>query len=377
VRDMKMGITTRISVASNGTQGNNNSDSPQLTADGRYAVFESDATNLVSGDTNGQTDVFLHDLKTGKTTRVSLSASGGQLNDFSWVGLSSISADGYVIAFHTDSINVVPGIGVSNPGHVYVRDLTPPISLSKSTVSVSTSQLASGSTATVTLVARDANGNEEFGGNLAVTFGLGSGTACGSFGPITNNGKGTYMVAFTATTAGTNTITATIRGAAVTSKPPTVKVVPGEASPVQSTVTALPSSITAGGKVTVTLTMREANGNQELGGGLVVAFELAAGSAGGTFGPVTDHKNGTYTATVTVAAGKSGNDTIVATIGGNALSTSATLKIISPAKSRFAFALPLFAAASNGNCTSSLLADDGESVRVHEAALLAILESKC
>src|ERR1035441_4895961 len=43
--------------------------------------------------------------------------------DFSWVGLSSISRDGSVIAFHTDSINVVPGIGANNPGHVYVRDL--------------------------------------------------------------------------------------------------------------------------------------------------------------------------------------------------------------------------------------------------------------
>ena len=123
VHDRQTGTTTLVSVSSSGAQGNADSDSPQLSADGRFVVFESDASNLVSGDSNGQTDVFLHDLQSGQTTRVSVSASGGQLNDFSWVGLSSISRDGSVIAFHTDSINVVPGIGANNPGHVYVRDL--------------------------------------------------------------------------------------------------------------------------------------------------------------------------------------------------------------------------------------------------------------
>ena len=123
VYDRQTGTTTRVSVSSSGAQGNNNADSPQLSADGRFVVFESDASNMVSGDSNGQTDVFLHDLQSGQMTRVSVSASGGQLNDFSWVGLSSISRDGSVIAFHTDSINVVPGIGANNPGHVYVRDL--------------------------------------------------------------------------------------------------------------------------------------------------------------------------------------------------------------------------------------------------------------
>jgi Tol biopolymer transport system component len=122
VRDRQNGTTTCVSVASNGALGNNNSDSPQLNADGRFVVFESDASNLVSGDTNGQTDVFLRDLQAGQTTRISLSASGGQLDDFSWVGLSSISSNGTVIAFHTDTWNVVPGM-TNFPGDVYVRDL--------------------------------------------------------------------------------------------------------------------------------------------------------------------------------------------------------------------------------------------------------------
>jgi Tol biopolymer transport system component len=122
VRDRQSGTTVLVSVASGGAQGNSDSDSPQLSADGRFVVFESDASNLVSGDSNDQTDVFLHDLQSGQTTRVSVSASGGQLNDFSWVGLSSISTNGSVIAFRTDSTDVVPGITI-NPGHVYVRDL--------------------------------------------------------------------------------------------------------------------------------------------------------------------------------------------------------------------------------------------------------------
>jgi hypothetical protein len=89
----------------------------------RFDPFsESDASNLVSGDTNQQTDVFLRDLQAGQTTRVSVSASGGQLNDFSWVGLSSISSSGTVIAFHTDARNVVPDM-TDFPGDVYVRDL--------------------------------------------------------------------------------------------------------------------------------------------------------------------------------------------------------------------------------------------------------------
>jgi Tol biopolymer transport system component len=122
VRDRQNGTTVRVSVASDGAQGNNDSDSPQLSADGRFVAFESDASNLVSGDSNGQTDVFVRDLQTGQTTRISVSASGGQLNDFSWVGLGSISGNGSVIAFHNDSPNVVPGI-TSTVGQVYVHDI--------------------------------------------------------------------------------------------------------------------------------------------------------------------------------------------------------------------------------------------------------------
>ena len=64
VYDRQIGITTRISVASDGTQGNSYSQYPSISADGRYVVFESGAHNLVRGDTNGAPEVFVRDRLT-------------------------------------------------------------------------------------------------------------------------------------------------------------------------------------------------------------------------------------------------------------------------------------------------------------------------
>ena len=62
VRDQETGETTRVSVSSGGTQGNNGgSGQPSISSDGRYVAFISDASNLVSGDTNDVTDVFVRD----------------------------------------------------------------------------------------------------------------------------------------------------------------------------------------------------------------------------------------------------------------------------------------------------------------------------
>jgi hypothetical protein len=69
VFDRSTRLTSRVSVASNGDQGNGSSTTPRLSADGRYVVFVSSATNLVAGDTNGVADVFRHDRVTGETIR--------------------------------------------------------------------------------------------------------------------------------------------------------------------------------------------------------------------------------------------------------------------------------------------------------------------
>ncbi|MBI4672558.1 MAG: PD40 domain-containing protein [Chloroflexi bacterium] len=88
---------TRVSVASDGTQANDSlTSSPVISADGRYVAFFSRASNLVSGDTNGHADVFVHDRLTGETTLVSVPPTGGQIGDSEY---PSISGDGRYVAF--------------------------------------------------------------------------------------------------------------------------------------------------------------------------------------------------------------------------------------------------------------------------------------
>ena len=119
VHDRQTGETSRVSVASDGTQasggppgmpmptGNSNSYRPSISADGRYVTFYSYADNLVSGDTNGNGDVFVHDRQTGETALVSVSSDGTQGIYFSTT--SSISADGRYVAFESWSSNLVSG----------------------------------------------------------------------------------------------------------------------------------------------------------------------------------------------------------------------------------------------------------------------------
>jgi hypothetical protein len=107
VRDLQTGQTARISVATDGTQGNERSNWPAISADGRFVSFRSEATNLVYNDTNGKADVFVHDRLTGQTTRVSVASDGTQGNG--WSGTSSISADGRFVAFHSAASNLAPG----------------------------------------------------------------------------------------------------------------------------------------------------------------------------------------------------------------------------------------------------------------------------
>jgi LPXTG-site transpeptidase (sortase) family protein len=107
VHDRQTGMTTRVSVASDGTQANSYSYASSLSADGRYVAFSSDASNLVSGDTNGEFDIFVHDRRTGGTARVSLASDGSQGNGLSYA--PSISADGRFVVFGSSASNLVSG----------------------------------------------------------------------------------------------------------------------------------------------------------------------------------------------------------------------------------------------------------------------------
>jgi len=119
VYDRQTGEITRVSVASDGAQGNGDSGGPAISADGRFVAFYSSASNLVPGDTNGVEDVFVHDRLTGQTTRVSVASDGAQGNDLSWQ--PSISADGRFVAFASRASNLVPG-DTNGTWDVFVHD---------------------------------------------------------------------------------------------------------------------------------------------------------------------------------------------------------------------------------------------------------------
>jgi Tol biopolymer transport system component len=101
--------TTRVSVSSGGAQGNRPSTTMNggMSADGRYVVFASEATTLVDGDTNGCTDVFVHDRATGRTVRLSESPAGGDGNGDSFA--PSMSGDARFVAFTSAASNLVDG----------------------------------------------------------------------------------------------------------------------------------------------------------------------------------------------------------------------------------------------------------------------------
>ena len=106
VRDLSTGATTRVSVGDNG-QANGASSNARISADGRFVVFTSQATNLVADDTNGVSDVFLRDLASGTTTRLSVSGGGVQGNAASGGAPSGISGDGSVVSFSSGASNLV------------------------------------------------------------------------------------------------------------------------------------------------------------------------------------------------------------------------------------------------------------------------------
>lgn len=119
VRDRALGTTVRASRSTGGVEGDADSLRPDLSADARFVVFHSASTTLVGGDTNGALDVFVHDLLAGVTNRVSVGSSFSEGNGAS-LG-ASISATGRYVAFHSFASNLA---GPDGNGHadVFVRD---------------------------------------------------------------------------------------------------------------------------------------------------------------------------------------------------------------------------------------------------------------
>lgn len=119
VRDLQLGTTVRVGA------GDGRARAPAISPDGRFVSFASQASDLVAGDTNGQADVFLADLRLGRITRVSVSSRGRQQNDAviaPFAQISDVSRGGRHVVFDSDADNLVRG-DTNRDTDVFVRDV--------------------------------------------------------------------------------------------------------------------------------------------------------------------------------------------------------------------------------------------------------------
>jgi Tol biopolymer transport system component len=119
VRDLRTGVTTGVTYATDGGPANNAVTDAAVSDDGQRVVFASSANNLVPGDTNDTGDVFVRDLVTGVTTRLSETSVGVQGNRSS--SEPSMTADGRTVSFVTQATNLVPGAPTG--GGIYLVDV--------------------------------------------------------------------------------------------------------------------------------------------------------------------------------------------------------------------------------------------------------------
>ncbi len=120
LRDRRNATTTRISVTSNGDQADGDLSIPSISGDGRYVVYVSNATNLVSGDTNNLSDVFLYDNQTRTTIRISIGPGGTQADGMSYN--PRISADGHYVVFASQATTLVPD-DTNNVADIYLYNV--------------------------------------------------------------------------------------------------------------------------------------------------------------------------------------------------------------------------------------------------------------
>lgn len=113
---------SRISVQTGGAEASGGGSlNPDITSDGRYVVFESSATDMVSGDTNSLSDIFRHDTTTNTTVRVSTDISASEASGGGSYS-PTISDDGDYVAFYSSATNLVNG--VTSGTHVYVKQIS-------------------------------------------------------------------------------------------------------------------------------------------------------------------------------------------------------------------------------------------------------------
>ncbi len=126
--DRATGLTQRVSVDSAGGQADGSSSMPSVSDDGNVIAFESKATNLVAGDSNGLRDLFVRNRSAGTTTRVSIDASGAQSNGISYH--ATLTRDGSRVAFASQASNLVAG-DTNNVADVFQRLVADPTSIDR------------------------------------------------------------------------------------------------------------------------------------------------------------------------------------------------------------------------------------------------------
>jgi Tol biopolymer transport system component len=164
VHDRQTGVTERVSVDSNGGEADDGSEFPSLSDDGQIVAFDSYASNLVSNDTNGAPDAFVHDRATGSTERVSISDLGIEGNASS--GVPRLSMDGQTVTFSSGASNLVPNDG-NGTGDVFVRFPCP--------TSASWSNYGAGFPGTHGVPALTSRSNPVLGSSLVMDLGNSSG----------------------------------------------------------------------------------------------------------------------------------------------------------------------------------------------------------
>jgi hypothetical protein len=161
VKDLTSGAITRVSTASDGSQGNGSPFMlfvPALAVgpDGSaYVAFTNDATKLVAGDTNHSADVFVKDLATGATTRVSAANDGTQANSSSGDPALAVGSGGAVyVAFDSAATNLVPGDTNGTSDVFLFSDVTAPV-----IVNPGPQASSEGDPVTLAISAQDADGS--------------------------------------------------------------------------------------------------------------------------------------------------------------------------------------------------------------------------
>jgi adhesin/invasin len=191
------------------------------------------------------------------------------------------------------------------------------------TIAAAPTSLTAGSNSTITVHAKDQHGNALTSGGATVTVA----TDHGSLTSVTDNGNGTYTATLSSLLSGTAHVSGTIGGASITATA-SVVFVPGAANAAHTTISATPSVINSDGSSgtsTVTVRLKDVNGNSVTAGGPTVQLATSRGS----LSSVTDNNDGTYTAALT-ATGTNGAANITGTLDGTTIGNPTSVTFTPP-----------------------------------------------